>query len=77
MITTVGSNVTEQNSIEVLFKNRKIKGITNTYAEGGDLFAIAGSYGNLEHATRNGSAALEMEANIGDEVVVELSALSK
>ena len=42
-----------------------------------DLFAIAGSYGNLELAIRNGSAALEMEANIGDEVVVELSALSK
>ena len=28
LITIVGSNVPEQNSIEVLFKNRKIKGIT-------------------------------------------------
>jgi S-adenosylmethionine hydrolase len=35
------------------------------------LLAIVGSHGYLEIAVRDGSAARELNADVGDEVVVE------
>ena len=58
--------------MDVEVKGRRIRGISRSYQDGPDLLAIVGSRGTLEIAVRNGNAARELGADVGDEVVVEL-----
>jgi S-adenosylmethionine hydrolase len=55
----------------VLLKGRIIQGVSRSYAEGAGLLAVVGSHGNLEIALRDGSAARELNSEVGDEVVVK------
>lgn len=72
LITTIEGKALAQNRVEVLLKGRRIQGVSRSYAESAELLAIVGSHGNLEIAVRDGSAARELNARVGDEVVVEL-----
>lgn len=72
LITTIDGEGLRQRDVEVLVKGHRIRGISRSYQEGPDVLAIVGSHGSLEIAVRNGSAAQELGAKVGDEVVVEL-----
>lgn len=51
-------------TIEV--KGHRIQGLASSYAEGGWLLAVVGSYGTLEVSVKNGNAALALDAKVGD-----------
>ncbi len=71
LITDVkGRSLRPGSIIEV--KGRQIWGVSRTYAEveEGELLALIGSSGRLELSIRDGNAAQELEAGIGDEVVI-------
>jgi hypothetical protein len=72
LITTIEGKALAQNMVEVLLRGRRIQGVSRSYAGDADLLAIVGSHGNLEIAVRDASAARELNAKVGDEVVVEL-----
>jgi S-adenosylmethionine hydrolase len=72
LITTIERETLAQNRVEVLLKGRIIQGVSRSYAEGAGLLAIIGSHGNLEIAVRDGRAARELNAEVGDQVVVKL-----
>jgi S-adenosylmethionine hydrolase len=72
LITTIEGQALAQNRVEVLLKGRRIRDVSRAYAESDGLLAIVGSHGYLEIAVRDGSAALELSADVGDAVVVEL-----
>ena len=55
-------------SIEV--KGIAISAISRSYAEGGEMLAIIGSFDTLEVAARNASAQAKLDADIGDTVRV-------
>ena len=74
LITTIEGQALAQNKVEVLLKGRRIVGVSRSYGEGADLLAIVGSHGYLEIAVRDGSAARELSADVGDEVVVKFLA---
>lgn len=50
---------------------RTVQGLSRSYAEAADLLALVGSHRLLEVAVRDGSAARELMASVGDPVVVE------
>jgi S-adenosylmethionine hydrolase len=77
LVTTIEGQELTKNRVEVLLKGRRIQGVSRSYAENIDLLAIVGSHGNLEIAVRDGNAALELNAQVGDEVVVVEGALPK
>ena len=55
----------------VSIAGRTIIGLSNTYASGGDdLMALVGSYGTMEIALRNGSAAAALGVGVGERVAV-------
>ena len=55
----------------VSIAGRTIVGLSETYASGGDdLMALVGSYGTVEIALRNGSAAAALGVDVGERVVV-------
>ncbi len=56
--------------IAIEIKGHRIAGLSPSYAEGGGLLAIVGGHGNLELAVRDGSAAREVGAGVGDPVRV-------
>jgi len=58
----------------VRIRGREIQGIHRAYAEGqpGELIALIGSAGYLEIAVPGGSAARLLEAQVGDEVTVQV-----
>ncbi len=47
-----------------------IRGLVSTYADREGLIALVGSTGRLEIAVKNGSAAAELEAGVGDPVLL-------
>jgi S-adenosylmethionine hydrolase len=59
--------------VKVQVRNISINGIQNAYAQEdpGNLLAIIGSRGFLEIAVNKGSAAVNLDAEIGDTVVVK------
>ena len=71
LVTTIEGQVLAESKVEILLKDRRIQGMSWSYAESADLLAIVGSHGNLEIAVRDGSAARDLNAKVGDEVVVE------
>ena len=72
LITTIDGGPLRERDVDVLVKGHRIRGISRSYQGGPDALAIVGSHGSLEIAVRNGSAARELSASVGDEVVVEL-----
>ena len=70
LITTIDGKSLPWDGVEVLIKGRRIQGVSRSYAEGPDLLVVIGSHGNLEIAVSSGSAARELEAGVGDQVVV-------
>ena len=51
-------------------KGESIRGLNRSYAEGGDILAIIGSFDTLEVAARNASAEERLGASVGDVVRV-------
>ena len=72
LITTIDGEGLRHRDVEVVVKGRRIRGVSRSYQDGPDVLAIVGSHGSLEVAVRNGNAARELGAGVGDEVVVEL-----
>ena len=70
LITTIEGQALAQNRVAVLLKVRRIQGVSRSYGESAGLLAIVGSHGNLEIAVRDGSAARDLNADVGDEVMV-------
>lgn len=71
LITDIKGQSPHSGSI-IEVKGREIQGVNRTYADVGEgqLLALIGSSGHLELSVRGGSAAQELEARIGDEVVI-------
>ena len=72
LITTINGDIVRERNVDVLVKGQRIRGVSRSYQDGPDLLAIVGSRGTLEVAVKNGSAARELGAEVGEEVVVEL-----
>ena len=72
LITTIDGEALSKDGVQVEVKGRRIEGVSKSYAEKAGLLAIVGSRGSLEIAFRNGNAARELNARMGDEVVVRL-----
>ena len=62
-----------ERSVEVEIQGRRISGLSDSYEAGERVLAIVGSHGNLEISVRNGSAARELKAAVGDPVRVDKS----
>ena len=60
----------EQTKVAVEIAGHRICGLSDSYAAGGGLLAIAGSHGYLEIALTNGSAARRLGAGLGTSVTV-------
>jgi S-adenosylmethionine hydrolase len=72
LITTIEGKSLPEDMVEVRLGGHRIPGVSRSYAEGPGLLTVVGSHGNLEIAARNGSAARELDTDVGSEVVVEL-----
>lgn len=70
LISTVLGQQLGAGTVTVEVCGRRIEGLAQTFAEGSGLIALVGSTGRLEIAVREGSAAAELGANIGDPVRV-------
>ena len=72
LVTTIEGAAIAGRDVEVAIGSRRIRGISRSYAEGGELLAIIGSGGSLEIAARDGSAAWSLGVGVGEPVVVAL-----
>ena len=72
LVTTIGCDALAERDAEVVVRGHSIRGISRSYAEGGELLAIIGSGGSLEIAARDGSAARMLGVGVGEPVVVAL-----
>ncbi|MDE2861297.1 MAG: SAM-dependent chlorinase/fluorinase [Chloroflexota bacterium] len=70
--TTIGGDAVEGRDVGVAVGGNRIRGISRSYAEGGELLAVIGSGGSLEIAVRDGSAARSLGVRVGEPVVVRL-----
>ena len=75
LVTNIPAGALEQGGgIQVEIKGRRIAGLAQTFGDGkpgpGGLLALVGSHGYLEVAVRNGSAALTLDAGVGEPVRV-------
>ena len=76
LVTNIPAGTLEQRwEIQVEIKGCRICGLAATFGEGepgpaGGLLALVGSHGYLEVAVRNGSAALTLDAGVGEPVRV-------
>ena len=68
LVTTIDGGALPERGIEV--RGHLIAGLSRSYADAPEVLAVIGSHGNLEIAVRNGNAARELGAAVGDEVVV-------
>ena len=71
LVTTIDGAAVAERDVDVIVGGSRIRGISRSYAEGGELLAIIGSAGCLEIAARNGSAAQALGAGVGEPVVVK------
>lgn len=60
----------QHEAVEFEVGGRVIRGLSRSYAEGGELLAIPGSSDRMEIAARNGSAASRLGARIGQKVLL-------
>ena len=72
LVTTIGGDAVAGLEVEVVVAGSRIRGLSRSYAEGGELMAIIGSDGNLEIAARDASAARSLGVGVGEPVVVAL-----
>ena len=72
LVTTIEGDAVARQDVEVVVGHSRIRGISRSYAEGGELLAIIGSGGSLEIAARDGSAARSLGVGVGETVVVKL-----
>ncbi len=70
LVTDVRQDQLPQGQLTVELKHRVISGLSRSYAEGQGLVAVIGSTGFLEIALRDGNAARELHADIGEPVRV-------
>ncbi len=70
LVTTIEGEAVAGRDVEVSVAGRRIRGISLSYEEGGELLAIVGSGGCLEIAARGGSAAQSLGVGVGEPVVV-------
>ncbi len=70
LVTNIGSEDLwqDRSSLTTTIRERTIRGVVSTYAQGEGLIAVIGSTGYLEIAIRNGNAAASLKAHVGDEV---------
>ena len=64
------SQLPQQGQVTIEVGGRQIQGLSRSYSEGGTLLAIIGSVDTLEVSVRNGSAAGQLGAKVGDAVRV-------
>ena len=72
LVTTIDGEAIAGRDAEVTVGGSYIRGVSRSYAEGGELLAIIGSGGSLEIAVRDGSAADALGVGVGVPVVVTL-----
>jgi S-adenosylmethionine hydrolase len=65
-----GENPGQGKSVEIQIGGARITGLSNSYADGKQLMGICGSFGTLEIAARNSSAASTLNVDLGDTVRV-------
>ncbi|MFB3091662.1 MAG: S-adenosyl-l-methionine hydroxide adenosyltransferase family protein [Dehalococcoidia bacterium] len=71
LITDLPSSLLDEApQLKVDVGGSRIRGLSASYAQGEGLLALIGSYDTLEVALKNGSAAAELGAHIGDAVLV-------
>ena len=70
LVTTIGGDVVSGRDVEVAVAGNRIRGVSLSYAEGGELLAVIGSGGSLEIAVRDGSAARSLGVGVGEPVSV-------
>ena len=71
LVTDIEANLLGEGfGLRIEVKGESIYTISPSYAEGGDLLAIIGSFDTLEVAARNASALARLGARIGDSVRV-------
>ena len=68
LITNVRSNSLPGKNITIEIGGRSIRGMSDYYAQGEGIMAVAGSSGYLEISLRDGSACDYLGAEVGDEV---------
>ncbi len=72
LVTTIEGAAIAGRDVGVTVGGSRVRGISRSYAEGGELLAITGSGGSLEIAARDGSAADALGVGVGESVVVTL-----
>ena len=72
LVTTIEGEAVTGRDVGVTVGGSRIRGISRSYAEGGELLAIIGSGGSLEIAVQDGSAARSLGLGVGEQVVVTL-----
>ena len=71
LITNIGADLLPRDRPTFVgVKGHSISGLSPSYAEGQGILAIVGSLGSLEVSVKNGSAARELQAEVGDPVRV-------
>ena len=70
LATNLVAREMEETKVVVEIGGQRIFGLSDSYAAGGGLLAIAGSHGYLEIALTNGSAARRLRAAVGTGVTV-------
>lgn len=70
LITNIRETDLPDGKLVVTICDKTIIGLSSTYARGAKLLALIGSSGYLEIALREGSAAVYLEAKIGNKVAV-------
>lgn len=55
----------------IVMSGNRIMGLSRTFEDGEGLVALVGSHGHLEIASRNGNAAEQLAAHVGDTVILE------
>ena len=70
LATNLPAREMEETKVVVEIAGQRICGLSDSYAAGGGLLAIAGSHGYLEIALTNGSAARHLGAAVGTSVIV-------
>ncbi len=70
LVTNLPAREMEETRVVVEIAGQRICGLSDSYAAGGGLLAIAGSHGYLEIALTNGSAARHLRAAVGTSVAV-------
>jgi S-adenosylmethionine hydrolase len=73
LITNIAGESIGQGEAVVEVGGRKIEGPVRTFADTDGLMALVGSFGFLEIALRDGSAAAELGVAVGETVRVDLS----